>query len=47
VSGPTLGSPPNLPPDWLVPFLSFVPAIALVVGILTYRWWRTRRWTRR
>jgi len=47
VSGPSLGSAPNLPPDWLVPLLSFVPAIALVVGILSYRWWRTRRWTRR
>jgi dolichyl-diphosphooligosaccharide--protein glycosyltransferase len=47
VAGPSLGSPPNAPPDWLVPLLSFVPAIALVVGILSYRWWRTRRWTRR
>ncbi len=47
VTGPSLGSAPNLPPDWLVPLLSFVPAIALVVGILTYRWWRRRRWTRR
>jgi len=47
VTGPVLGAAPNLPPDWLVPLLSFVPAIALVVGILTYRWWRTRRWTRR
>jgi len=47
VTGPSLGSAPNLPPFWLVPLLSFVPAIALVVGVLTYRWWRTRRWTRR
>jgi len=47
VTGPSLGSAPNLPPDWLVPFLSFVPAIALVIGVLTYRWWRRRRWTRR
>jgi dolichyl-diphosphooligosaccharide--protein glycosyltransferase len=47
VTGPSLGSAPNLPPDWLVPLLSFVPVIALVVGVLTYRWWRTRRWTRR
>jgi len=47
VTGPSVGSAPNLPPDWLVPFLSFVPTIALVVGVLTYRWWRTRRWTRR
>jgi asparagine N-glycosylation enzyme membrane subunit Stt3 len=47
VTGPSVGPSPNPPPDWLVPFLSFVPAIALVVGIVTYRWWRTRRWTRR
>lgn len=47
VTGPALGSAPNLLPDWLVPLLAFVPAIALVVGILTVRWWRTRRWTRR
>ena len=47
VSGPSLGTAPNLPPDWLVPLLSFVPAIALIAGVLTYRWWRTRRWTRR
>jgi len=47
VTGPSVGPPPNSPPDWLVPFLSFVPAIALVIGIVTYRWWRTRRWTRR
>jgi dolichyl-diphosphooligosaccharide--protein glycosyltransferase len=47
VTGPSLGSAPNLPPDWLVPLLAFVPAIALVAGVLTFRWWRTRRWTRR
>ena len=47
VSGPAIGSAPNLPPVWLVPLLTFVPTIALVVGVLTYRWWRTRRWTRR
>ena len=47
VSGPSIGSPPNLLPDWLVALLAFVPAIALVVGVLAYRWWRTRRWTRR
>ena len=46
VTGPSLGTAPNLPPDWLVPLLSFVPAIALVVGVVTYRWWRTRRWKR-
>jgi hypothetical protein len=47
VTGPSLGSAPNLPPYWLVPLLSFVPAIALVVGVLALRWWRRRRWTRR
>jgi len=47
VTGPSIGSPPNLPPFWLVPLLAFVPTIALVVGVLSYRWWRTRRWTRR
>lgn len=47
VSGPSIGSAPNLLPDWLVAVLAFVPAIALVLGVLTYRWWRTRRWTRR
>ena len=47
VTGPVIGSPPAPTPAWLVPLLSFVPAIALVVGVITYRWWRTRRWTRR
>jgi len=47
VTGPAVGAAPNLPPVWLVPLLSFVPVIALVAGIFTYRWWRTRRWTHR
>ncbi|HYK93570.1 MAG TPA: carboxypeptidase regulatory-like domain-containing protein [Thermoplasmata archaeon] len=46
VTGPNLGSPSPYP-DWLVPLLAFLPAIALVVGLVTYRWWRTRRWSRR
>ena len=46
VTGPSLGSPPAYP-DWLVPLLSFVPAIALAAAIIGYRWYRTRRWTRR
>lgn len=47
VTGPSIGPAPNLPPDWLVPVLSFVPALALVIGVLVLRWWRTRRWSRR
>jgi dolichyl-phosphooligosaccharide-protein glycotransferase len=47
VTGPVIGSAPAPTPVWLVPLLSFIPAIALVVGVITYRWWRTRRWTRR
>ena len=45
-TGPGIGSPPTYP-DWLVPLLSFLPAIALVAGIVVYRWWRTRKWSRR
>ncbi|MCI4318436.1 MAG: hypothetical protein L3J96_07850, partial [Thermoplasmata archaeon] len=45
-TGPGIGSPPTYP-DWLIPLLAFVPAIALVSGVLVYRWWRTRRWSRR
>jgi urease beta subunit len=47
VTGPSVGSGPSPVPDWFVPLVSFVPALVLVLGILTYRWWRTRRWTRR
>ena len=47
VTGPGVGAVPSVLPDWVVPLLSFVPAIALVVGVITYRWWRSRRWTRR
>jgi dolichyl-phosphooligosaccharide-protein glycotransferase len=47
VTGPSITSPPSSLPDWVVPLLSFVPAIALVVGVITVRWWRSRRWTRR
>ena len=46
VTGPSLGTPSAVP-DWLVPVLVFVPAIGLAVSIVTYRWWRTRRWRRR
>ncbi|MGI0071044.1 MAG: carboxypeptidase regulatory-like domain-containing protein [Thermoplasmata archaeon] len=47
VTGPSVGSAPSSLPDWVVPLLSFVPALALVLGVIVYRWWRTRRWTRR
>ncbi|HYA10500.1 MAG TPA: carboxypeptidase regulatory-like domain-containing protein [Thermoplasmata archaeon] len=47
VTGPNVGGVPPSIPSWLAPLLAFVPTIALVVGVLTYRWWRTRRWTRR
>jgi len=47
VTGPAVGAAPSNLPDWVIPLLSFVPAIALVVGVITIRWWRSRRWTRR
>jgi dolichyl-phosphooligosaccharide-protein glycotransferase len=47
VTGPSIGPPSTALPDWVVAVLAFVPALALVAGVLTYRWWRTRRWTRR
>ncbi len=47
VSGVRIGSGPTGVPDWLVPILVFVPALLLIAAVVTYRWWRTRRWTRR
>jgi asparagine N-glycosylation enzyme membrane subunit Stt3 len=47
VTGPSVGVAPSNLPDWVVPLLSFVPALALVLGVITLRWWRSRRWTRR
>jgi hypothetical protein len=47
VTGPGVAAPPAVLPDWLVPLLSFVPAIALTAFLLVRRWLRTRRWTRR
>jgi dolichyl-phosphooligosaccharide-protein glycotransferase len=47
VTGPSVAGGPSSVPDWLVPLIAFVPTIALIVGIATFRWWRTRRWTRR
>jgi asparagine N-glycosylation enzyme membrane subunit Stt3 len=45
VTGPGVGAP-SATPDWLVPLLSFVPAIAFLAAAVAYRWYRTRRWTR-
>ena len=47
VTGPEVGATPSTLPDWLVPLLAFVPALALVGGVIIVRWWRSRRWTRR
>src|SRR5208283_939059 len=41
VAGPGIGSP-SAYPDWFLPALAFVPALALIVGLLVYRWYRTR-----
>jgi len=46
VTGPSVGSEPAYP-IWFVPLLSFVPVIALVLGVLSYRWYRSRKWVRR
>ena len=47
VQGPSITSGPSPLPDWLVPLLAFVPALALATLFITYRWWRTRKWSRR
>ncbi len=47
VTGPNIGSPPSGLPTWVIPVLVFVPALALAFGLVAWRWWRTRRWTRR
>ena len=47
VTGPGVGSAPSSLPDWVVPVLVFVPALALIGVILLYRWNRSRRWRRR
>jgi hypothetical protein len=46
VIGEGIGSPPAYP-DWLVPVLVFVPAAAFLAIAGSWRWYRTRRWTRR
>ncbi len=45
VTGPSIGTPSPIP-DWLVPVLVFVPALALIGLVLLYRWNRSRRWKR-
>jgi hypothetical protein len=45
VTGPGIGPTPAYP-DWVVPALCFVPALALVVGLISWRWYRSRRWYR-
>jgi len=47
VTGPSVQSGPSSLPAWFIPLVAFVPALLLIVGVVTYRWWRTRRWTRR
>ena len=46
VSGPNVGSPPIIP-DWGWTVIAILPAVAFLGIVLTVRWWRTRRWTRR
>jgi dolichyl-phosphooligosaccharide-protein glycotransferase len=47
VTGPGVGAPPSALPEWTIVPIAFAPAIALVIGVSFYRWWRTRKWTRR
>jgi len=47
VTGPSVGIPTSTLPTWVIPVVSFIPALALVVGVLVYQWNRSRRWTRR
>jgi asparagine N-glycosylation enzyme membrane subunit Stt3 len=46
VHGPGVGTPPTIP-DWGWTLIAIVPALAFLAIVLTVRWWRTRRWTRR
>ncbi len=46
ITGPSVGTPPAYP-TWVPVALAFVPAAAVAVFAVTYRWWRSRRWTRR
>jgi dolichyl-diphosphooligosaccharide--protein glycosyltransferase len=46
VTGPSIGSAPAYP-DWIFVPIAFAPAVAVAITLVTYRWWRTRRWTRK
>ncbi|MHB8351411.1 MAG: hypothetical protein ACYDFT_01760 [Thermoplasmata archaeon] len=45
VTGPGLGTPPAYP-GWVVYPLVFVPAAAVLLFMVTFRWYRSRRWHR-
>ncbi len=47
VTGTRVQAGPSPFPSWLVPVVAFVPTLALLAAVVVYRWWRTRRWTRR
>ncbi|HTT17162.1 MAG TPA: carboxypeptidase regulatory-like domain-containing protein [Thermoplasmata archaeon] len=47
VTGTRVQSGPPAVPSWILPVAAFGPTIALLAAIVVYRWWRTRRWTRR
>ena len=46
ITGPGVSHPPAIP-DWAWTVIAIVPALALLALVFTFRWWRTRRWTRR
>ena len=46
ITGPNVGSPPTIP-DWGWTLIAVAPAVGFLAIVLTARWWRTRRWTRR
>jgi hypothetical protein len=46
IQGPGVGTPPVIP-GWAWIVIAIIPAVAFLALVLTVRWWRTRRWTRR
>ncbi len=46
VTGPAIGQPSSTP-EWVVPLIAFLPAIALVAVLGIRRYLKTRRWSRR